>query len=98
MPEVWGEVNDRASIEEWAADYFPDHEVVLWDDLDDAFIGVVSVPGSTVHACYDEYRIAEILMTRDGMTDEEAAEYIDYNIRGAWVGDTTPVLLFRFHQ
>ena len=91
-------MNRRTSIQDWAADYFPYHEIVLWDDLDDAFIGVVSVPGSTVHACYDEDAIARILIDRDGMTDEEAAEYIDHNIRGAWVGDTTPVLLFRFHQ
>jgi hypothetical protein len=35
----------------------------------------------------------KILIERDGMTDEEAMEYFDFNVQGAWVGESTPVFL-----
>jgi hypothetical protein len=30
-------------------------------------------------------------MQRDGMTDEEANEFFEYNVHSAWVGDKTPI-------
>jgi hypothetical protein len=30
-----------------------------------------------------------------GMTDEEAIEWIDFNILGAYVGEETPMLLYK---
>jgi len=32
-------------------------------------------------------------MEHDKMTEEEAIEYMEYNMKGAWVGETTPVFL-----
>ncbi len=40
---------------------------------------------------YDKEAILEILM-RD-MSEEEAIEYFDFNIIGAYVGDKTPVFV-----
>ncbi len=37
--------------------------------------------------------MVNVLMTRDGMTYEEAGEYIDFNIVGSWIGDTTPIIV-----
>ena len=34
-----------------------------------------------------------ILVTRDSMTHEEAEEYLDFNVIGAWIGDTTPIIV-----
>jgi hypothetical protein len=62
------------------------------DGLDDAIIGVVQRMGIQA-ICYDEDKVIEILMERDGMTYEEAIEYFDFNIAGAWVGDSTPFFL-----
>ena len=33
------------------------------------------------------------MVERDGMTYEEAIEYFDYNILGAWMGEYTPVYI-----
>jgi hypothetical protein len=33
-------------------------------------------------------------MTRDGMTAEEAREYIEFNIEGAYMGPDTPILVW----
>src|SRR4029450_91811 len=45
-------------------------------------------------ACYDYDKVITILK-RQGMSDEEAVEWYDYNLIGAWMGETTPVFLHR---
>ena len=42
---------------------------------------------------YDGEQIRENLM-RDGMTSEDAREYIEFNIEGAYVGQDTPVIVW----
>jgi hypothetical protein len=40
---------------------------------------------------------AEIIrdnLVKEGMTPDEAREYIEYNIEGAYVGEDTPVLVW----
>jgi len=64
-------------------------EAVFWDGLDEAIIGTAERIGLSVVA-YDVEKIIEILM-RDGMDYEEAVEYYEVNINGAWVGEMTPV-------
>ena len=60
------------------------------DGFDEAIIGVVERLG-TQAICYDTEKVIEILM-RD-MSEEEAWEYFQYNIAGAWVGEHTPFFL-----
>jgi hypothetical protein len=43
---------------------------------------------------YDAEKIRSILMERDGMSAEEAREFIEYNIEGAYMGDETPVYVW----
>jgi len=70
------------------------------DGFDDAMFGVASVwqrdeeGGSTQidTLIYDGDAIIGILMTRDNMTFEEAAEYVDFNILNAYVGEDTPLI------
>ena len=62
------------------------------DGFDEAIIGVVQRMGIQA-ICYDEDKVIEILM-RD-MSEEEAYEYFDFNIAGAWVGESTPFFLQR---
>ena len=35
----------------------------------------------------------DVCMSRDGMTDEEADEYISFNCISAWVGEQTPIIV-----
>ena len=44
-------------------------------------------------AIYDRDKCIDILMERDGMDIEEAEEYFEYNVQGAYVGEETPVFL-----
>lgn len=66
-------------------------EAIFWDGLDEAIIGVAERINLSVVA-YDIDKILEILM-EDGLTYEDAVEYYDYNIGGAWVGEMTPIHL-----
>jgi hypothetical protein len=43
---------------------------------------------------YDAEQIRENLMKRDGMSFEDAREYIEFNIEGAYLGVRTPVLVW----
>jgi hypothetical protein len=63
------------------------------DGFDEAILGVVQRMGIQA-ICYDEDKVIEILM-KDGMTLEEAVEYFEFNIAGAWVGESTPFFLQR---
>jgi len=67
------------------------------DGYDEAIIGPAhiwrdhEVVGVLV---YDAEKIRDTLVKRDGMTPEEAREFIEFNIEGAYMGKHTPVLVW----
>ena len=65
--------------------------VLIIDGFADAAIGFVCNAGIEA-VVYSRRRVTELLM-EEGLTEEEAVEYIDYNIAGAYVGEHTPLLL-----
>lgn len=65
-------------------------EMLFADGYEDALIGYVERFGMGPVALYDRNKCIEILMKRDGMTDEEAEEFFSFNTIGAWMGDSTP--------
>ena len=60
------------------------------DGLDDAFLGITR--DDPPRAVYSYERLLDLLVEQ-GMTTAEAAEYYEYNIVGAYVGERTPVFL-----
>jgi hypothetical protein len=44
-----------------------------------------------VRIVYSVKKLLDVLMTRDGMDGDEAREYLDFNVLGAYVGPGTPV-------
>ena len=59
----------------------------LWDDLDECIIGI------TEEACavYDIHKMEKTLMELNDWDIETAAEYVEYNILQAYIGEFTPV-------
>lgn len=43
---------------------------------------------------YSGPKIINILMTRDGMEEDEAHEFLEFNIAGAYVGPDTPIIVW----
>jgi hypothetical protein len=65
--------------------------MLIADGLDAAIIGVGARCGQPDIVAYNVEKVLEILVARDGMTYEEALEFYEFNIAGAWVGDQTPL-------
>jgi hypothetical protein len=68
--------------------------IMLADGFEDAFLGI-GTQFNRHFAIYDRQKCIEILMDRDGMHEEEAEEYFEFNVAGAWVGHGTPVFVRR---
>ena len=83
----------RDEINYWLADAYPDHDFLLADGFEDAFVGVVAGIAREPTACYDRARCITILVKRDDMTEEDAEEHFTFNVEGAYVGPTTPAFL-----
>jgi hypothetical protein len=66
-------------------------EAVLWDGLDDAIIGI-SIDNRTVYGLNKMI----LLFQEQGMSEEEAMEWIDFNIISAYVGEYTPIHIWEF--
>tara|TARA_R110000787_G_scaffold9962_1_gene34346 strand:- start:900 stop:1115 length:216 start_codon:yes stop_codon:yes gene_type:complete len=62
------------------------------DGFDEAIIGIGSRCSQPDIIAYDVKKCIEILMNQ-GMTDEEAVEYFEFNVVGAWVGEETPIFV-----
>jgi hypothetical protein len=67
---------------------------LLWaDGLLNAVIGIATRADGLRVVCYSVDKVIETLMKRDGMTEEEAYEFYEFNIACAWVGDKTPIFV-----
>jgi len=62
---------------------------MIEDEFDEAILGVAERIGMESVVAYDTDKIIEIL-SRD-MPEDDALEYFEYNILGAYVGDRTPI-------
>ena len=70
-------------------EYYPDETFLKADGFDDAVIGVeIAEP---MRLIYSVKLVIETLITEDEMSLEEALEHFEYNIRGSYVGEQTPI-------
>jgi len=72
-----------------------DLDILLADGFDEALVGVGQRCGQPAVAVYDREKCLQILVSRDGMKYEEAEEYFEFNVAGSWVGERTPIFLWR---
>ena len=72
-------------------------EVILADWFEAALLGFGWQFTREV-AVYDVEKCLAILHTRDGMSRDEAVEYFEFNVIGAWVGPHTPVFVHLAHR
>lgn len=70
-----------------------DQNIIFYDGIDDAIIGLTERIGMEPIVAYDVDKVIEILVETDGMTHEEAIEHYEYNIIGGYVGELTPVFI-----
>ena len=84
--------NEKENVRERLAEYFGD-DLLFADSIDGAIIGV-AVGCDSGRVAYDTNKMAEILI-QQGMTEEEAWEYLEFNTFSAYVGENTPLYIER---
>jgi hypothetical protein len=67
-------------------EWFPEEDILKADGFDEAIIGIDS---NEMRLIYSVSKCIQILC-RD-MNEEEAVEFFDFNVRGSYVGDKTPI-------
>jgi hypothetical protein len=77
-------------LTEKVAETLDEEEITLADGFADAFLGIGRQFGKPI-AVYSRRKCIEVLM-RD-MDEEQAEEYFEFNLAGAWVGESTPIYL-----
>lgn len=84
-------MNTRNEIDEMLQSC--DMSSLFADGFDDAIIGVAQdgLTGS-FRVCYSVTRCYDVLIA-DGMTEEEAIEYFEYNTLAANMGPMTPIFI-----
>jgi len=61
--------------------------------FDEAIVGIADRIGMSPVVVYDTTKLIDILCERDGMDREEATEFYEFNILGAYVGERTPMFI-----
>ena len=70
-------------------------EILLLDppeQFDPCILGFASRCGMEAVAVYDEAKVINALVD-EGMTPEEAIEWYEFNIAGAYLGERTPMFM-----
>ena len=65
-------------------------EAIYPTGFEEAITGIVSKDGTDVFVVSTR-KCLDILMKRDDMTWEDAADYFEYNIHGSYMGKHNPV-------
>ncbi len=61
--------------------------------FEDAVVGYVERYGMAPVILLDREKCESIMVKRDGMTWEEAREYFEFNVLGAYLGEATPAFM-----
>ena len=96
MLQVQGKDFHKA-IDGWMGENFPDETVLLFDGFEAALLGVSTQFTKRPLAIYDLEHMVNILVDRDGMSREEAEEFISFNTTGAWIGEQTPEVVYHYN-
>jgi hypothetical protein len=67
--------------------YDSEESVAFFDGFNDAIIGIDTQSYRVIYS----YRICLEILRKD-MTEADAIEYFDFNIRDAYIGDKTPII------
>jgi hypothetical protein len=91
---LWGLPEQTTGQYQAAVSYFNFNDIINLGDSEpdyNSLNNVVKRMDGMMAICYDTDKVIEILM--EDMSEDEAWEYFEYNVLGAWVGEHTPVFL-----
>jgi hypothetical protein len=68
-------------------------DAILADGLEAALVGYTVNHHHPAVAVYDIDKCVDVLVERDGMTADEADEFLSFNTLGAYVGENGPLFV-----
>lgn len=80
-------------IREQLAKQYSDEQLLCVDGLDEAIIGTCKWWNQPRRVVYSIDKCIDIFVKRDGMTPDEAREFFDFNVAGAYMGELTPMFV-----
>ena len=83
-------VNNRGYMTSEEIKEMADENAIVWDGFDDAIVGV----DNTGRLVYDIDAMVRGLTERDDMSEEDALDYLGYNVFGTYVGELTPIHVY----
>ena len=86
-----GKQDDEAKRNELAEHF--GNDLLFADNFDNAIIGVSMGISSGTKVVYDAEEMARTLVVSEGITKQEAWEYLEFNTFNAYVGDNTPIFV-----
>ena len=72
-------------------DQYPDAEILKADGFDDCILGYEYGWDGNIRLIYSVDKVINRLNKKDKMPIDEAIEYFEFNMRGAYVGENTPI-------
>ena len=84
---------ERLNIREYLEPMFEGLLYLSEPEFDAAIVGVADRIGMETVVVYDTSKVIDILCERDGMDREQATEFYEFNIIGAYVGERTPMFI-----
>ena len=71
-----------------------DEKPLLAEGFDSAVLGLSRGSLGADVVVYSIDRCIDVLVQRDGMTEEEAIEYMNFNVLDAFMGPMTPIFVY----
>ena len=84
---------DKRRLVEEALAEIEVEECIILDGLDSAIAGIGSQYGKPTLVVYDEALVIKTLVDDQDMTLDEAWEYYEFNIKHAYYGEGTPIIM-----
>ena len=84
--------NEEETIRDKLAEHFGD-DLMFATNFDNAIIGVSMGISCGTKVVYDAEEMARTLVISEGMTEQEAWEYLEFNTFNAYIGDNTPIFV-----
>jgi len=70
-------------------------EALYADDFDSAIIGIGRRCGKDSIVAYDVEKCIKIIMKKSDCSYEDAVDYFEFNVSGAWHGENTPIFIYK---
>lgn len=68
-------------------EYYQEEEILIADGFDEAIIGIED---TSMRLIYSIEKCIDILIA-EGLSEEDAIEHFEFNVRGSYVGEQTPI-------